>query len=92
MAIDVKYGRVTMERGTVGEDEIVVVFRARDWALPKLLRDYRFLCEELGSPQKHLDTVKKAMEAVTRWQDQNGSQVPRSDSYQPPAYAESRED
>ena len=30
MGIDAKYGRVTTERGDIGEDEPVVVFRAQD--------------------------------------------------------------
>lgn len=36
MAVDRKYGRVTLERGTIGEDEPVVVFRAQDKMLPEL--------------------------------------------------------
>lgn len=37
MAIDLKYGRVTLENADIGEDEPVVVFRARDALLPKVL-------------------------------------------------------
>lgn len=37
MAVDGKYGRVTLEHGDIGEDEQVVVFRAQDSLLPKVL-------------------------------------------------------
>jgi hypothetical protein len=37
MAVDKKYGRVTLENGSIGEDEPVVVFRAQDVVLPRLL-------------------------------------------------------
>jgi hypothetical protein len=57
MAIDTKYGRVTTERGTIGEDEPVVVFRAQDELLPKVLAYYHQLCLEEGSPRHHLDGI-----------------------------------
>jgi hypothetical protein len=34
VAVDRKYGRVTTERGTIGEDEPVIVFRAQSSSWP----------------------------------------------------------
>jgi hypothetical protein len=80
MAVDRKYGHVTTEHGTIGEDEPVVVFRAQDKLLPKLLNIYRFLCELAGSPEHHLVAIDDAATYVKAWQLVNGSKVPTSDS------------
>lgn len=81
MAIDTKYGRVTTEFGTLGEDEPVVVFRAQDRLLPKLLKVYRILCELDGSPQHHLDIIHGNAERVKAWQAENPPRTPNSDAY-----------
>ncbi|MFI6304299.1 hypothetical protein ACIBCH_20710 [Amycolatopsis thailandensis] len=78
MAIDLKYGRVTLEHGTIGEDEPVVVFRAQDVLLPALLDEYRRLCAEAGSPANHLDGIDAATRAVIQWQQNHHTQVPQS--------------
>jgi hypothetical protein len=81
MALDSKYGRVTMEHGTIGEDEPVVVFRAQDKLLPKLLKVYRYMCELAGSPDHHLGLLDDTAARVKRWQSNNPSRVPNSDAY-----------
>lgn len=81
MAIDLKYGRVTTEFGTIGEDEPVVVFRARDLVLPRLLGTYSAECAKEGSPVEHLALIADAIVAVTDWQKAHGRQVPRSAGY-----------
>jgi hypothetical protein len=65
MAVDLKYGRVTTEFGTIAEDEPVFVFRAQDRLVPKVLEVYRVLCELLGSPQHHLDTIDANVELIS---------------------------
>jgi len=80
MAIDTKYGRVTTERGTIGEDEPVVVFRAQDELLPKVLAYYHLFCVKAGSPRHHLDAIMNARGDVVAWQEHNHTQTPRSDS------------
>jgi hypothetical protein len=80
MAVDIKYGRVTTERGTIGEDEPVVVFRAQDELLPKVLAYYHQLCLEEGSPRHHLDGILDAREVVQAWQSLNHTKTPSSDS------------
>ena len=80
MAIDTKYGRVTLEHGTIGEDEPVVVFRAKDALLQKVLAYYRLFCWKAGSPKRHLAIIDEALEIVTRWQVLHSTRVPNSNS------------
>lgn len=80
MAIDGKYGRVTVERGTVGDDEPVVVFLAQDRLLPQVLRFYRDLCANEGSPQRHLTLLDRTTETVVAWQAANFTKTPSSDA------------
>lgn len=81
MARDTKYGRVTTEFGQFGEDEPVVVFRAKDRLLPKLLKIYRYMCELAGSPVLHLEAIDKAAAAVKDWQAQNPTKTPDSEAH-----------
>ena len=80
MAIDGKYGRVTIEHGNIGEDEPVVVFRSQDRLLPKLLKVYKIMCELAGSPQRHLDLIDETAARVKAWQEINPTKTPSSDS------------
>jgi hypothetical protein len=68
MAIDGKYGRVTLENGNIGEDEPVVVFRAKDALLPRVLMYYHLFCMKSGSPKAHLDSIWDALQTVYFWQ------------------------
>jgi hypothetical protein len=79
LAIDLKYGRVTLEQGTIGEDEIVFVFRAQDALLPKLLAYYHLFCLRAGSPRRHLDMILDACAAVEAWQENHKTKTPSSD-------------
>lgn len=79
MAFDSKYGRVTTQYGTIGENEPVVVFRAQDKLLPKLLKVYRIFCELAGSPDHHLEAIDKAAMTVKAWQKDNHTKTPSSD-------------
>jgi hypothetical protein len=83
MAIDLKYGRVQLERGTIGEDEAVVVFRAQDETLPEVLAFYRALCAKKDSPARHLAAIDDATEHVKTWQADHHTQVPQSANYSP---------
>jgi hypothetical protein len=78
VGIDGKYGRVTTERGTIGADEPVIVFRAQDKLLPDLLEMYGILCKHAGSPGRHLDLIDEALQTVRSWQAGNYTQVPQS--------------
>lgn len=75
---DGKYGRVTTQFGDIGEDEPVIVFRAQDQLLPKVLMYYHLFCLKAGSPRKHLDIIVDSIERVKAWQRNNRTKVPES--------------
>lgn len=76
MAFNLKYGQVTLERGTVGDTEPVMVFRAQDKLLPQVLNNYYDLCEKAGSPDKHLSIIMDKKVMVEQWQQNNKTKVP----------------
>jgi len=80
MGYDRKYGKVTTEHGNIGENEPVVVFRAQDKLLPKLLAYYHLFCLKAGSPRRHLDIILNTKEVIEDWQARNPTRVPTSDS------------
>ena len=80
MAIDGKYGRVTLEHGVIGEDEPVVVFRAQDETTIHLLDYYRILCVLAGSPARHLALIDKTRATFHDWQGEHDVKVPDSES------------
>ena len=82
MAIDGKYGRVTLEKGTIGEDEPVVVFRAQDMLLVPLLEEYGRLCVHQGSPERHIDLILNTKDRIEAWQAENPTKVPESVGYE----------
>lgn len=81
MGYDGKYGKVTTEHGDIGEDEPVIIFRAKDKLAPQLIMIYKVLCREAGSPDHHLDLVSKACHRFIAWQEINGKRTPTSDSH-----------
>lgn len=85
MGYDLKYGNVTTERGDIGDDEPVIVFRAQDEILPAVLDWYRAECARRGSPQRHLHAIDDGRAAVCAWQQGGHTQVPQSATYEPPA-------
>jgi hypothetical protein len=83
MGIDGKYGRVTLERGSIGDDEPVVVFRAQDKLLPNILKVYGILCELAGSPSHHLELIHQSTVMVKNWQKENFTKTPESVELKP---------
>ena len=86
MPTDNKYGQITLEKGSVPDDEPVVVFRARDIHLPDLLGVYYNFCHLGGSPQKHLNLIADTQHKISEWQAENPERVqtPESASYEVP--------
>jgi hypothetical protein len=80
MGFDRKYGQVTTEHGDIPPDEPVIVFRARDKMLPKLLAYYRLFCWKAGSPNRHLDLIDGSLEQVEQWQKDNPDKIKVPDS------------
>lgn len=81
MAVDNKYGKVTTERGSIGEEEPVVVFRAQDILLVNVLNFYREECKKAGSPQHHLDLIDSTLNKVEEWQENNPVRIPQSNGF-----------
>jgi hypothetical protein len=80
MALDRKYGKVNLEFGNIGENEPVVIFRAQDKILPKILAYYHLFCLKEGSPRRHLDIILNTKEQIEQWQSKNKTKVPTSAS------------
>lgn len=80
MAVDKKYGRVTLEHGNIGENEPVIVFRAQDKLLPQVLAHYHMLCMHAGSPMRHLRLVAERFHEIKAWQSLYDTKVPDSES------------
>lgn len=78
MGIDLKYGTVTTESGTIGADEPVFIVRAQDKLARYVIESYRQLCQEAGSPQGHLDGIERAYQQFSSWQESNFTKIPES--------------
>lgn len=72
MAIEQKYGRVTVERGTIGEGEPVFVIRAQDALACPAVSAYYHLCVGKGAGAVHLSGVEAA---CADWQEANPGRV-----------------
>ena len=81
MPIDNKYGRVTLEHGSIGEDEPVFIFRAKDKLLPQVLSEYIVLCVQAGAPKEHLELIFQGSMQIMDWQAENDPRIPTSSSY-----------
>lgn len=82
MPIDNKYGRVILEnQRNVGDDEPVIVFRAKDKITLKLLKVYRYMCELAGSPPNHLAAIDDTARIVKEWQAEHGTKTPTSEGF-----------
>lgn len=76
MGFDRKYGKVTTEFGSIKENEPVVVFRAQDAILPKLLSYYHLFCIKEGCDREHLNFILDTKEKVEAWQSHNQTKIP----------------
>jgi hypothetical protein len=76
MATNVKYGQVTLETGTIGEDEPVFILRAQDKLTPYIIATYAAMASLSGSPPEFVDNLEIAMDDMILWQEENGSRVP----------------
>lgn len=84
MPRDLKYGRVELpdaDFSDVGEDEPVVVFRAKDALLVDVLDFYARRCIESGAPGRHVELVERSGREVAAWQRKHGARTPSSAGY-----------
>jgi hypothetical protein len=79
MATEQKYGRATVERGTIGGDEPVFIIRAKDALACPAISAYWQLCEVNHADAAHLDGVGAAYTAVADWQEAHPDLVKRPD-------------
>jgi len=80
MGFDGKYGRVTTEHGERPEYGPAIVLGARDIRTRAVLGHERRLCDEGGSPVRHLRLVAETMARFIRWQEDNPDKVRTPDS------------
>jgi hypothetical protein len=80
MGYDGKYGKVTTEHGSIPDDEPVIVFRARDTNTRAVLAHYLKLCDQGGSPPRHLRLITEALHKFTHWQELHPDEVRVPDS------------
>jgi hypothetical protein len=81
MAKDLKYGKASLQYGSIGEDEPIFIFRAQDRLLLNILNYYYSLCAEEGSPPHHLEAIRESIRITTEWQHSNATRIPNSDEY-----------
>ena len=70
-------GDLTKLDGTpIPDDEPVLLFRAKDALLPKLLEHYLELCMEAGSPEEHLSDLREQIDLIRDWQGAHSAKTP----------------
>lgn len=75
MGRETKYGRVTFERGTIGEDEPVFVLRGQDPYGPDAIRAYALICQDHGCAPEHVAAVREAADEMDAWQREHPTWV-----------------
>lgn len=75
MAYDLKYGRVHVSIGNIPEDELVMVFRAKDALVGSLLHEYERLAKEMGCSSEFVTKVATMRGALTTWQIEHEDRV-----------------
>ena len=67
MAKDRKYGTVTVELGTLGEDEPVFILRGQDVLAIETLTHYREQADRFGCTDNFRGSVNEAIEYFRSW-------------------------
>lgn len=83
MAVDLKYGKVTVEKepgNPLGEDEVVIVFRSADRTLPEVMAQAVRIATENGCDEQHTSKLGEARQAIQDWQALHPELVKRPDS------------
>lgn len=68
MALEGKYGNVSVELGSIPDDEPVFLLRAQDMLAVPAIREYLDLCTRAGCVEEHLDGIGVAIGRFARWQ------------------------
>lgn len=75
MALDAKYGQVTVELGDIPEDEPVFLIRAQDSAAGQIVRQYAQVVAGHGATPEFYESVHKVADDIDRWQEANPDKV-----------------
>lgn len=75
MAYDLKYGKVSTTLGDIPEDELVMVFRAKDALVPNMLDEYLKLAIEAGCTPGFQTKVAMMRGALRTWQIEHEDRV-----------------
>ena len=67
MAVDTKYGRVTVERGKLPEEEPVFLFRGQDRLAPQVVRYYADLVEQETGNHAFAEAVRAEAQRLEAW-------------------------
>lgn len=70
------YDPIQDPRGKIGEDEPVMLFRARDVLAPAILAKYAELLRFHHAPPAMIDTVLAHEARMRQWQRANGCKLP----------------
>lgn len=76
MANSRKFGKITVEKGNIGENTPVFLFRPEDRFLTDVLEYYYDCCALGGSPLEHLAGIRDALSEITVWQQHHPVKVP----------------
>jgi hypothetical protein len=72
----IKIFKTTDPARCIPSDEPLILFRGQDRLTPALLRYYRQLCADAGSPQEQIDLIDKTMLEFSRWQESHQTKTP----------------
>lgn len=70
------YDPIQDPRGKIGEDEPVMLFRAKDRLMPHVLEAYRSLLSAASADPTMIDAVALHIARVNKWQLRNRTQTP----------------
>lgn len=70
------YDRIQDPAGLIGEDEPVMLFRAKDRLMHNVLAAYRDMLVQVGAEPHMVESVERHIDRVTHWQVENGTQTP----------------
>lgn len=75
MAYDEKFGTITLEKGSVGDDEPVFLLRAADALAVQTIEHYAELCSARDCQSAHIAGVMNSRQRVVEWQDAHAEKV-----------------
>lgn len=76
MGHDLKYGRISTEKGDIPDDEPVYLLRAQDSAAVAAILAHKLDAQEKGSPLAFLVGVDEAVRSFESWQRGHETKAP----------------